>query len=94
MPTLHLTQDEAADELLGRDPLALLLGVLLDQHLRQRSSGTLAEGEAGDGTGPRGWRNPTPPDRARRCGVGPAGRLAWGGNLVHGLIAVPDNCRR
>ena len=33
MPTLHLTQDAAADELLGRDPLALLLGMLLDQQL-------------------------------------------------------------
>ena len=31
MPTLHLTQDDAADELLGRDPLALLLGMLFDQ---------------------------------------------------------------
>ena len=31
MPTLHLTQDAGADELLGRDPLALLLGMLLDQ---------------------------------------------------------------
>ncbi len=31
MPTLHLTQDAAADELLGRDPLALVLGMLLDQ---------------------------------------------------------------
>ena len=31
MPTLHLTQDAAADELLERDPLALLLGMLLDQ---------------------------------------------------------------
>jgi hypothetical protein len=28
----------AADELLGRDPLALLIGMLLDQHMRQRSS--------------------------------------------------------
>lgn len=33
MPTLHLTQDDAADELLGRDPLALLLGMLLDQQV-------------------------------------------------------------
>jgi hypothetical protein len=39
MPTLTLAQDAAADELLGRDPLALLIGMLLDQHLRQRSSG-------------------------------------------------------
>ncbi|MQA31973.1 HhH-GPD-type base excision DNA repair protein [Modestobacter roseus] len=31
MPTLRLTQDDAADELLGRDPLALLIGMLLDQ---------------------------------------------------------------
>ncbi|MCU1612750.1 MAG: hypothetical protein JWO98_290 [Frankiales bacterium] len=31
MPTLRIAQDAAADELLGRDPLALLLGMLLDQ---------------------------------------------------------------
>ncbi|MDP5182600.1 HhH-GPD-type base excision DNA repair protein [Blastococcus sp. BMG 814] len=31
MPTLRIAQDEAADELLGRDPLALLIGMLLDQ---------------------------------------------------------------
>ncbi|MGR6965133.1 HhH-GPD-type base excision DNA repair protein [Geodermatophilus sp. URMC 61] len=31
MPTLRLTQDTAADELLSRDPLALLLGMLFDQ---------------------------------------------------------------
>ena len=31
MPDLRLTQDPAADELLGRDPLALLLGMLFDQ---------------------------------------------------------------
>ncbi len=31
VPTLHITQDDAADELLGRDPLALLLGMMLDQ---------------------------------------------------------------
>jgi uncharacterized HhH-GPD family protein len=31
VPTLHLAQDDAADELLGRDPLALLIGMLLDQ---------------------------------------------------------------
>jgi hypothetical protein len=38
VPILHLSQDAAADELLGRDPLALLIGMLLDQHMRQRSS--------------------------------------------------------
>ena len=31
MPTLHLAQDKAADALLSKDPLALLLGMLLDQ---------------------------------------------------------------
>ncbi|MGY1744959.1 HhH-GPD-type base excision DNA repair protein [Blastococcus sp. SYSU D00695] len=31
MPQLTLTQDPRADELLGRDPLALLLGMLFDQ---------------------------------------------------------------
>jgi len=38
MPDLRIAQDDAADELLGRDPLALLIGMLLDQHMRQRSS--------------------------------------------------------
>jgi len=31
VPTLTIAQDAAADELLGRDPLALLVGMLLDQ---------------------------------------------------------------
>jgi uncharacterized HhH-GPD family protein len=31
VPTLRIAQDPAADELLSRDPLALLLGMLLDQ---------------------------------------------------------------
>src|SRR5947209_4666478 len=31
VPTLTIAQNPAADELLGRDPLALLLGMLLDQ---------------------------------------------------------------
>jgi uncharacterized HhH-GPD family protein len=31
VPQLRITQDAAADELLGRDPLALLLGMLFDQ---------------------------------------------------------------
>jgi hypothetical protein len=38
VPTLRITQDDAADELLGRDPLALVPSMLLDQHVRQRSS--------------------------------------------------------
>jgi uncharacterized HhH-GPD family protein len=31
VPMIRIAQDAAADELLGRDPLALLLGMLLDQ---------------------------------------------------------------
>src|SRR5436309_9704839 len=31
MPDLRIAQDDAADELLGRDPLALVVGMLLDQ---------------------------------------------------------------
>jgi uncharacterized HhH-GPD family protein len=31
VPQLRIAQDDAADELLGRDPLALLIGMLLDQ---------------------------------------------------------------
>jgi uncharacterized HhH-GPD family protein len=31
VPTIHIAQDDAADELLGRDPLALVMGMLLDQ---------------------------------------------------------------
>lgn len=31
--TLHLAQDPAADQLLSRDPLALLVGMLLDQQI-------------------------------------------------------------
>jgi hypothetical protein len=37
VPELGIAQDAAVDELLGRDPLALLVGMLLDQHLRERS---------------------------------------------------------
>jgi uncharacterized HhH-GPD family protein len=33
MPTLRLAQDPDADELLARDPLALLVGMLLDQQV-------------------------------------------------------------
>jgi hypothetical protein len=39
VPTLRIAEDDAADDLLGRDPLALLIGMLLDQRMRRRSSG-------------------------------------------------------
>jgi hypothetical protein len=31
VPILRIAQDPAADEMLGRDPLALVVGMLLDQ---------------------------------------------------------------
>jgi hypothetical protein len=31
VPTVHIAQDDAADELLSSDPLALLIGMLLDR---------------------------------------------------------------
>jgi hypothetical protein len=36
VPTFHISQDDAADELLGRDPLALLL----DQHVSRGTTGS------------------------------------------------------
>ena len=33
MPTIHITSDEQADELLGAEPLVLLLGMALDQQI-------------------------------------------------------------
>ena len=39
MPTLRIAQDAAADELLGRDPLALVIGMLLDQHMSRGTVG-------------------------------------------------------
>jgi hypothetical protein len=41
VPTLRIAQDPAAVEMLSRDPLALVVGMLLDQHMRQRSSGAV-----------------------------------------------------
>jgi hypothetical protein len=38
VPNLRIAQDPSADDLLGRAPLALLIGMLLDQRMRQRSS--------------------------------------------------------
>ncbi|MDT3439763.1 MULTISPECIES: hypothetical protein [unclassified Pseudofrankia] len=36
---LHLSQVAAADELLTNDPLALLIGMVLDQPVPERSNG-------------------------------------------------------
>jgi len=38
--SLHITDDDAADELLTRDPLALLIGMLLDQQVAMETAFT------------------------------------------------------
>jgi hypothetical protein len=38
-PAVTIAQDPAADELLSRDLLALVVGMMLDQHTRERSRG-------------------------------------------------------
>jgi len=40
--TVAIALDPAADELLSRDPLALVIGMLLEQDICARSSGTFA----------------------------------------------------
>jgi len=40
--TLPIAQDPAADELLSRDPLALMIGMLLDQHVSRGTEGLRA----------------------------------------------------
>ncbi len=35
-PKLHLSGDPAADKLLADDPFALLVGMVLDQHIQTR----------------------------------------------------------
>jgi hypothetical protein len=42
VPTIRIAQDDAAHELLSRDPLALLLGMLLDQHVSRGTVGLSA----------------------------------------------------
>ena len=63
MADLHLSGDEQADALLGRDPLALLLGMLLDQQIPMekafRGPYVLAERLGGAGR-PRPRRAPGP----------------------------------
>ena len=39
MPTLRIIHHARAEELRGRDPLALLLGMLFDQHVSRGEGG-------------------------------------------------------
>ncbi len=65
VPTIRIAQDPAADDLLGRDPLALLLGMLLDQQF------PMERAFAGPALLPTDWaptpcrppRSPTPTPR-------------------------------
>jgi hypothetical protein len=42
VPQLRIVQNPAADELLGHDPLALVIGMLLDQHVSTGAEHTLS----------------------------------------------------
>jgi hypothetical protein len=42
VPQLCIAQDAAADELLSRDPLALVIGMLLDQHVSRGTEEAVA----------------------------------------------------
>ncbi len=44
----------ATEELLSRDPLALVVGTLLDQHMRQRSSAAVVRTRQREGSAFRG----------------------------------------
>jgi len=44
LPILRIAQDPAADEMLGRDPLALVLAMLLDQHVSRGTEGRASQG--------------------------------------------------
>ncbi|WP_409332673.1 hypothetical protein [Trujillonella humicola] len=52
MPILRIAQDDTADDLLSRDPLALLLGMLFDQHMRRASSGAVVRARQDAAAGP------------------------------------------
>jgi hypothetical protein len=42
VPNVTIAQDDAADELLSRDPLALLIGMLLNQHVSRGTEEAVA----------------------------------------------------
>lgn len=48
MPDLHIVGDPEADAPLSRDPLALLLGMLLDQHKQERRGPEFSAKVTGD----------------------------------------------
>ena len=49
MPTLRIAQDDAADEPLGRDPPALLLGMLFDSTCTNEAAELLSARHKSDG---------------------------------------------
>ena len=85
MPTLRIAQDDAADELLGRDPLALLLGMLLDQQFpMERAFGAprLLADRLGVGTLSAGQLASMDPDELVRIFRGPPALHRYPGSMA------------
>src|SRR3954462_12139894 len=85
VPPLRLAQDDAADELLGRDPLALLVGMLLDQQFpMERAFGAprlLADGVGVD-TRDAGALATADPDRLVEVFRGPPALHRYPGSMA------------
>ncbi len=90
MRRLQIAQDEAADELLSRDPFALLAGMMLDQQFpmerafagpyllaqRMRAAGA-GEESSGDRASFGGAKGPVTLDPAALAGAAPEDVTAW-----------------
>jgi uncharacterized HhH-GPD family protein len=85
VPELRIAQDAAADELLGRDPLALLIGMLLDQQFpMERAFGAprLLADRLGVDTLDAGRLVGTDPDELARVFQGPPALHRYPGSMA------------
>jgi uncharacterized HhH-GPD family protein len=85
VPTLRIAQDDAADELLGRDPLALLIGMLLDQQFpmeRAFSAPRLLADRLGVDTLSATQLADTDPDELQRHFQGPPALHRYPGSMA------------
>ncbi|RBY91153.1 HhH-GPD-type base excision DNA repair protein [Blastococcus sp. TF02A-30] len=93
MPTLRIAQDPAADDLLGRDPLALLIGMLLDQQFpmeRAFSAPRLLADRLGVDTLDAGQLAGTDPEELTRLFQGPPALHRYPGSMA---ARTQDLCR-
>jgi uncharacterized HhH-GPD family protein len=93
VPTVTIAQDPAADELLGRDPLALLIGMLLDQQFpmeRAFSAPRLLADRLGVDTLDAGQLAGADPDELTRVFQGPPALHRYPGSMAG---RTQDLCR-